>query len=93
MSSGLLERIRGLLAIRLSLWFALVFSASGALLFAGLYWFLTLRLEEREQRVIFAKLSAYAEAYQRLGAAGAMPIRRERNPCWSRSSSGMECAS
>lgn len=76
MSSGLLERIRGLLAIRLSLWFALVFSASGALLFAGLYWFLTLRLEEREQRVIFAKLSAYAEAYQRLGAAGLSAVVR-----------------
>lgn len=68
MSSGLFERLRNALAIRLSLWFALVFSASGAALFAGLYWFLTIRLDEREQRVVGAKLQAYSEAYARGGA-------------------------
>jgi signal transduction histidine kinase len=67
MFSGLFDHWRNALAIRLSLWFALVFSASGAALFASLYWFLTVRLEEREQRVILAKLDAYAASYAQSG--------------------------
>ncbi len=82
MSSGLFKRLRGVLAIRLGLWFAFVFSVSGALLFAGLYWILTTRLEAREQRVILAKLTAYSAAYQQQGPNGlAATVRRDaRSP-------------
>ncbi len=78
MSSGLLERLRGALAIRLSLWFALVFSASGAGLFAGLFWLLAQRIDEREARVIGAKLDAYRDAYNEMGLANfSAAVRRD----------------
>lgn len=67
MFSGLFDQLRRALAIRLSLWFALAFSASGALLFGGLYWLLTTRLEVREERVVRAKLKAYSAVYERGG--------------------------
>lgn len=77
MSSGLLEHLRRALAIRLSLWFAVVFSVSGVVLFGGLYWLLTERLEQREQRVVLAKLLAYAETYQESGLAGLRAVVRQ----------------
>lgn len=78
MSSGRLEQFRGALAIRLSLWFALVFSASGAGLFAGLFWLLAQRIDEREARVIGAKLDAYRDAYNEMGLANfSAAVRRD----------------
>lgn len=73
---GLFERFRRVLAIRLSFWFAVVFGTTGAVLFAGLYWFLTSRLEEREQRVIMAKLAAYSSAYEQAGLRGLQAAAR-----------------
>ena len=57
-------------AIRLSLWYALVFLASSSLLFGALYWLLASTLEAREQTLIQRKLDEYSAAYHQRGERG-----------------------
>ena len=49
-------------AVRLSLWYALVFLASSSILFGALYWLLASTLEQREQTLIQRKLDEYLES-------------------------------
>jgi signal transduction histidine kinase len=57
-------------AVRLSLWYALVFLASSSILFGVLYWFVTSTLESREQLLLQRKLDEYSSAYQQRGERG-----------------------
>ena len=57
-------------AIRLSLWYALVFLASSSILFGALYWLLASTLEAREQTLIQRKLDEYSAAYHQRGERG-----------------------
>lgn len=66
----ILATLRRSLALRLSVWFALVFAAGGAALFGGLYWFLTRTVGERERQVLVTKLQRYAGVYERDGLPG-----------------------
>ena len=69
-----MERIGRMLAVRLSLRFALVFLAGATALFAFLYWQLGKRLEEREQRGLGARLELLSQLYDR----GGLPLVRDR---------------
>lgn len=66
----LLATLHRSLALRLSVWFALVFAAGGSALFGGLYWFLTRTVGERERQVLVTKLQRYAGVYEREGLPG-----------------------
>lgn len=57
-------------AVRLSLWYAVVFMASSLVLFGTLYWLVTSTLESREQSLLQTKLDEYAAAYQQRGERG-----------------------
>lgn len=57
-------------AVRLSLWYALVFLASSSILFGALYWLLASTLEQREQTLIQRKLDEYSTAYHQRGERG-----------------------
>ncbi|HTI70597.1 MAG TPA: HAMP domain-containing sensor histidine kinase [Candidatus Limnocylindria bacterium] len=67
MFSGPLERWYRSLAVRLTLWFAGLFSLCAAILFASLYYLLAERLEEREQHILQSKIDYLATTYQRGG--------------------------
>ncbi len=67
MSSGKLDRIGRMLAVRLSLQFAAVFLPGAIALGVFLYWQLGRRLEEREQRVLSTRLDLYSQQYDRGG--------------------------
>ena len=54
-------------AIRLSLWFAAVFTVSAVILFALLYFLLGSFLEQSEQEVIQARLKECAAVYETRG--------------------------
>lgn len=57
-------------AVRLSLWYALVFLASSSILFGVLYWFVSSTLESREQLLLQRKLDEYSSAYHQRGERG-----------------------
>ncbi|KAB2663928.1 MAG: HAMP domain-containing protein [Verrucomicrobia bacterium] len=67
-----LGRMHRTLAVRLSLWFGLVFVASTTALFGALYWLLSGTLEAREQRFLERKLDEYSQVYATRGP-GALP--------------------
>ena len=69
-----MERIGRMLAVRLSLRFALVFLAGATALFAFLYWQLGKRLEERDQRALGVRLDGLSQLYDR----GGLPLVRDR---------------
>lgn len=69
MSSGPLDRLRRSFSLRLNFWYALVFSASTAGLFALVYYLLAAAIEKKEREVIVARLKEYAAIYQTRGAA------------------------
>ncbi len=66
---GMWGRLQGTLAVRLSLWFGLVFVVSTTLLFGALYWLLAQTMEDRERRLLEARLEQYAAVYETRGAA------------------------
>lgn len=66
---GVLGRLRRTLAVRLSLWFGLVFVVGTTVLFAMLYWLLAQTVEARERRFLETKLEEYAGVYETRGPA------------------------
>ncbi len=65
-------------AVRLSVWYSLVFLASVLVLFVGLYWTLAMSLEEREHAFLARKLEEYGQAY-RDGGVRALRAAVERD--------------
>ena len=77
----LIKRLRGNFVFRLSLWYALIFTASTAGLFVLIYFLVEQEFERKDREVILARLKEYAAVYQ---AGGAEALRKrvlqENNP-------------
>ena len=71
MSSNPLDRLRRSIGLRLSLWYALVFTASGAAFYVLVYYLFASAVETKEREVIEARLKEYAAIYAG-GGAGAL---------------------
>jgi signal transduction histidine kinase len=67
MSSGQTSRIWQSFAVRLSLWFAVAFTVSAAVLFALLYFLLGSFFEQSEREIIEARLKECAAVYETRG--------------------------
>lgn len=63
------EMIRSF-SFRLNLWYALIFTASAAALFAAIYWLLAVSIERSDREALQARLQEYAAVYNTAGAAG-----------------------
>jgi len=63
MSFELLKRLSRASAVRLSLWFALLFIVSSVILFGLLYYLLSVTIERGERAVLESHLRQYADAY------------------------------
>jgi signal transduction histidine kinase len=76
-----LDGLRRNISVRLNLWYAAVFSASGLLLFALVYYLLSAAIGRKEQEVIQARLKEYAAIYQ-IGGVAALQrwLRDEASP-------------
>jgi signal transduction histidine kinase len=86
MSSGLFKRLRRDFGVRLSLWYALIFSVSAAFLFVLVYYLVAQEFERKEQEIILAKLNEYAAVYRAGGpAALRQKAAQENNPADERS--------
>jgi len=70
MSSGLRERVRGALGLRLAAWYAGLFVVSALVLFALSYALLARSLEERDREAVRVTLAEYASTYEMSGAPG-----------------------
>jgi len=64
-----LEGWRRNVSLQLNLWYAAVFTASGLLLFALVYYLLSAAIGRKEQEVLRARLKEYAAIYQTGGVA------------------------
>jgi signal transduction histidine kinase len=67
MSSGSISRLWQSFAVRLSLWFAVAFTISAAILFALLYLLLTSFFEQSQREIIEARLKECAAVYETRG--------------------------
>jgi signal transduction histidine kinase len=67
MLSGQISRLWQSFAVRLSLWFAVTFTISAAVLFALLYFLLTSFFEQSEREIIVARLKECVAVYQNQG--------------------------
>src|SRR5579864_6251100 len=70
MFSGLLEPLRRSIALRLSLWYALVFSVGGLALLAFAYYLLAAAIGSKDREVLEARWKEVAAVYEAGGAAG-----------------------
>lgn len=64
------NRLRRSLALRLSLWFALLFAIGFSAIFALLYWTLGRELETRDYEALQLRLQQYADIYEAQGLQG-----------------------
>src|ERR1041385_620140 len=71
MFSNPLKRLTRTLSVRLNLWYAVIFTASAALVFALLYLLLSATVERKDREVIDARLKEYAAIY-RVGGDNAL---------------------
>jgi signal transduction histidine kinase len=68
-------------AFRLSLWYALIFAGSTALLFALVYYLVAQEFERKDRELILARLKEYATIYQASGGAALKRrVVQENNP-------------
>ena len=67
-------------AFRLSLWYALIFALSTAVLLALVYYLVGNAFQHKDQEVILARLKEYATVYQAGGAAALQARARQENP-------------
>jgi signal transduction histidine kinase len=72
MFSGLLEPLRRSIAVRLSLWYALIFSVCGLALLAFAYFLLTAAVSSKDSEVLEARWKEVAAVYE---AGGIMSLR------------------
>jgi hypothetical protein len=71
MSSGLLSPLRRNIAVRLSLWYALIFSLCGLALLAFAYYLLAAAIGSKDREVLEARWKEVAAVYQ-AGGIGAL---------------------
>src|SRR6516225_267651 len=64
MSSGLIDRIRRDIGVRLSLWYAFVFSLSSGALFTVAYYLLSAAVGSKDREVLEARWKEAAAVYQ-----------------------------
>ncbi len=69
-STGKLNQLRRSVAVRLSLWFTVLFAIGFTAVFALLYVLLGRQLEAREGEVLELRLRQYADIYEARGVAG-----------------------
>jgi signal transduction histidine kinase len=69
-STGVLERWQRSLAVRLSVWFALLFTLGFGAIFGGLYYKLGAELESQEAEALELRVRQYASVYNLQGLAG-----------------------
>ncbi|HXR05741.1 MAG TPA: HAMP domain-containing sensor histidine kinase [Candidatus Acidoferrum sp.] len=67
-------------AFRLSLWYAMIFALSTALLLALVYYLVGIAFQRKDQEVILAQLKEYATVYQAGGATALEARARQENP-------------
>ena len=65
-----LDRLRRSLAVRLSLWFSLLFTVGFSAIFALLYWTLARSLDTRDAEALQLRLQQYADIYAASGLDG-----------------------
>src|SRR5258707_2288500 len=70
MCSGLLERFRRNIAVRLSLWYALIFTLSSLALFSLAYYLLAGAVGSKDREVLEARLKEVAAVYN----GGGVPV-------------------
>jgi hypothetical protein len=70
MSSGLRDRVRSTLGLRLAVWYAALFVAGTLVLFALTYALLARSLEQRDREAVRLALAEYASEYANSGPAG-----------------------
>ncbi len=70
MSSGLLKPLRQNVGLRLSLWYAVIFSASGLALLTLAYYLLAGAVSRKDQEILEARLKEVATVYQARGVRG-----------------------
>jgi signal transduction histidine kinase len=70
MSSGLLDPLRRNIGVRLSLWYALVFTVSSAAVFTLAYYVLVAATANKDREVLEARLKEVAVVYQARGVNG-----------------------
>ncbi|HTL16619.1 MAG TPA: HAMP domain-containing sensor histidine kinase [Patescibacteria group bacterium] len=70
MFSGLLDSLRRNFAIRLSLWYAVIFSLSGLALLAFAYYLLAAAISSKDREVLEARWKELAAVYEGGGTAG-----------------------
>src|SRR6476660_7614555 len=70
MFSGLLKPLRQNVGLRLSLWYALIFSASGLALLTLAYYLLAAAVNRKDQEILEARLKEVATVYQTRGVRG-----------------------
>lgn len=70
MFSGLLEPLRRNIGLRLSLWYALVFTLSSLLLLSLAYYLLAATVGRKDQEVLESRLKEVATVYQAAGIRG-----------------------
>lgn len=66
-------------AFRLSLWYAMIFTISAAVLLVLVYWLVSYELKAKDQEIILSKLKEYAAIYQAAGADGLAAIASQDN--------------
>jgi signal transduction histidine kinase len=70
MSSGLLEPLRRNIGLRLSLWYALIFTLSGVVLLSLAYYLLAAAVGGKDREVLAARLKEAAVVYETGGVIG-----------------------
>ena len=79
MSSGLLEPLRRNIGVRLSLWYALIFTLSSVALLALAYYLLAAAIGSKDREVLEARLKEVAVVYE-TGGVGALRSWWESQP-------------
>jgi signal transduction histidine kinase len=80
MSSNLLDRLRRNIGIRLSLWYALIFSFSSVAMLALAYYLLAGAVESKDKEVLDARLKEASVFYQAGGLSALRNWVREQTP-------------
>jgi len=81
MSSGLLDPLRRNFAVRLSLWYALIFTFSSAALFILAYYLLAAAVGSKDLEVLTARIKEAATVYEAAGDVSALEAwARDQSP-------------
>ena len=78
MFSGLLEPLRRSIGVRLSLWYAFIFTLSSATLLMLAYYLLAAAIGGKDQEILEGQLKEAAAVYQKSGRSGLQDWVREQ---------------